>query len=1090
MNTNLLKLNKEQLKEEVQRLQSELKTAERKYYDLIEKTNIELKELFDNSYDLIQVFRPNGEFRFVNKVCKNKLGYSEEDLYDLKFSDFINPAHWQSTLEKLLSLEKGKKIDKFDTVFTSKAGKNIYVSGKVTCVVEDGEATEYRAVFYDITERIRAEKAQSLFYKIANLTISSSNLNIIYSSIFEELNKMLSVKNMCILIKNNDLSKFSFPFFINESQDENALKVQKIIDTELAKQTLNNSKPTILYKNRIAEISDFSNIESLPQIWLGVPISISGQAIGVLSIHSQKDPGAYNNQDLDLLDFISSQVSLAMERKVQEEKIQNQGARLAAIFESSTHQIWSIDRKYRFTSFNQNYSEALHEYYRIEPKLGATFLDEYANSYPDKVKVFWSKWYNQAFKGEIVNFQTALITREGKKIWRDVFLNPIYLQDGRIEEISVIANDITEKKLAEIALAESEEKFRTIFESFQDIYFRCHLNGKISMISPSINEVLGYIPKEILGQKIQKFFKSVSDTDILLEELFDQKSVRNFEGTVITKDKKSLQFIINIRLIQRRGNMFEIEGVARDITQLKNANLELQQAKELAERSLKVKERFLANMSHEIRTPMNGIIGMIDLIGSTEMNEEQREYVKTIQKSSETLLNILNDILDLSKIEAGKMELRRQPVRLIETLEKLYDLYSQQANLNNTNLYYHVNENVPAIIMTDETRIMQVLSNLTSNAIKFSKKTGNINLGIRLVSEEDNVYTFKVQIKDSGIGISKQDQVKLFQSFSQVDTSSTKNYSGTGLGLAISKELVTSLGGEIGVVSTPGLGSTFWFTFRADKPNEEEKLIDQKKEDNRILKQFTKTKPKILIVDDNSVNRRVACQILIKSGCNVDEAENGFRAIEMINKQKYDLIFMDIQMPGMDGVEATQEIKKIRDQPIPPIVAMTAYSMEEDREKFLSQGLDDYMSKPIKANLLIKKVKEWISFDPKHVATDVFEEEQEDLIINQNTLNQLFKYGGFELIRSVLHDFDVETQEQIQKSQEHYAKENFEGIRLELHTLKGNAGTLGVEKLANTATIIEKKLKEHNFVDIGNDLQLLQSAYEEFQEHYHNILEN
>jgi len=779
-----------------------------------------------------------------------------------------------------------------------------------------------------------------------------------------------------------------------------------------------------------------------------------------------------------------------MERKVHEEKIQNQGARLAAIFESSTHQIWSIDRKYRFTSFNQNYSEALDEYYEIQPQLGYTFIDKYTNAYPDKIKQFWSSRYDEAFKGSVVNFQTGLITREGNKVWRDVFLNPIYLQDGRIEEISVIANDITEKKLAEIALGESEEKFRTIFESFQDIYFRCHLNGRISMISPSITEVLGYNSEEIIGQKIQKYFNSVSDTDILLEELFDQKSVRNFEGTLVSKSKSKLQCIINIRLIQRRGNIFEIEGVARDITQLKNANLELQQAKEIAERSLKIKERFLANMSHEIRTPMNGIIGMIDLIGSTELNEEQLEYVKTIQKSSETLLNILNDILDLSKIEAGKMELRKQPVRLIETFGKLYDLYSQQANVNNTTLYYHVDKNVPEVILADETRLIQVLSNLTSNAIKFSTNKGNINLNIKLIEQKDRTYLLKVQVKDNGIGISKIDQEKLFQSFSQVDTSSTKNYSGTGLGLAISKELATSMNGEIGVVSTPGLGSTFWFTFEADLIQESDDVEDHKKEDNRILKQFTETKPKILIVDDNAVNRKVACQILTKSGCNVNEADNGISAIEKVQINKYDLIFMDIQMPGMDGVEATQKIKKINGLSLPPIVAMTAYSMEEDREKFLKQGLDDYMSKPIKAHLLIKKVKEWISFEPTPVSAEVFVEETENLIINQNTLNQLFKYGGFELIKSVLSDFDIETKEQLINSKEHFSHENYEGIRLELHTLKGNAGTLGVERLANKATIIEKKLKEHNFADLEDDLQGLQKAYEEFQEHYHNLLEN
>lgn len=1080
------------LKNQVAELKEQLAQSERDYYDLVERTNVELKKLFDNSYDLIQVFRMNGEFRFVNQICKNKLGYTEEDLFDLKFSDFIHKDHWASTKDQLDQLSRGEVIEKFDTVFISKSGKNIYVSGRVNCVIENGEAQEYRAVFYDITERIRAEKAQSLFYKIANLTITSSNLNLLYSSIYDELNRILEVRNLSLMIKGTEGSDFSFPFFINEYVDETGIEKQKKIETVLGNYTLEIGKPLIIYQDGIKKIGSAKKVrlpKEIPQIWLGVQISIGGEAIGVLSIHSNHDSAAYNNKDLELLDFISGQVSLAMERKIQEEKIQNQGARLSAIFESSTHQIWSIDRKYRFTSFNQNYSEALKEYYSVDAELGLSFQDHAPESFPEKIQEFWTNKYDEAFTGKVLNFQTSLITKSRRKIWRDIFLNPIYLQDGRIEEISVIANDITEKKQSEIALAESEEKFRTIFESFQDIYFRCHLNGKISMVSPSITEMLGYEPNKIIGQKVQKFFTPKGDTDHLLEQLFEHKSVRNFEGSVKTRRGEILQVIINVRLIQRRGNIFELEGVARDITQLKKTNEELKKAKELAERSLKVKERFLANMSHEIRTPMNGIIGMIDLIGSTKLDKEQLEYIKTIQKSSETLLNILNDILDLSKIEAGKMELRKQPVNLVETFEKLYDLYSQQAILNNTNLFYHIDEKTPGIVMVDETRLMQVLSNLTSNAIKFSQKKGNINISIRLVETKDNKHYFKCQIKDSGIGISKEDQGKLFKSFSQLDTSSTKNYAGTGLGLAISKELVASMDGEIGVVSTPGLGSTFWFTFEADIAKEDE--VDKvKKDDSKISKEFKGAQPIILVVDDNSVNRRVATQILSKSGCTVDEAHNGLEALELITKNKYDLVFMDIQMPEMDGVKVTQEVKKLNLTATPPIVAMTAYSMEEDRERFINQGLDDYMSKPIKAQLLINKVKDWISFEPKEVKTGVFEEKSEDLIINQNTLNQLFKYGGTELIRSVLEDFNVETKEQVDNSMNFLGEENFEGIRKELHTLKGNAGTLGIERIANKATYIEKKLKENNFTDIQEDLDELREAYLEFQENYQNILEN
>ena len=246
--------------------------------------------------------------------------------------------------------------------------------------------------------------------------------------------------------------------------------------------------------------------------------------------------------------------------------------------------------------------------------------------------------YESAFKGNVLNFQTELSNDDGDRIWRDIFINPIQSPDGSVEEVSVIANDITEKKLSEIAVSESEEKFRTIFESIQDIYFRCDLKGKIVMISPSVTEVLGYQQKELIGADIDSFYSMESEIENLFEELNSKKKIRNLEATLTEKNGKKLQCLCNVRMIYQKNTPVQVEGVARDISQLKKAYEELEQAKDIAERSLKVKERFLANMSHEIRTPMNGIIGMIDLIASTTLDTEQQDYVKTIKKSSETLL--------------------------------------------------------------------------------------------------------------------------------------------------------------------------------------------------------------------------------------------------------------------------------------------------------------------------------------------------------------------------------------------------------------------------------------------------------------------
>ncbi|GAB4238543.1 MAG: hypothetical protein Tsb0034_14190 [Ekhidna sp.] len=1072
------------LKRRISKLEAQLDNSQREYYSLVEKTNQNLKDLFDNSNDLIIIFKVTGEIRFANEAVKKKLGYTEEEITGLKFVEAIHEDYRRGALENILRITAGSRYEKFDTVLVSQTGKNIYVTGKLTSVFENGEPSEYRCVFYDITERIRAESAQSLYYQIANITITENDLEQLYRNIYFQLNQMLRVRNFHISLK--EAKSYKEVFFINELSEKKELVHD--VDHTLMDYTFERDRSLIIYQDGIEKIAQQKGIafqDPIPKIWLGVTISTATEK-GVMSICSYRDQGSFNNKDLEMLDYIAGQISLAMERQHKEEKIENQAATLGAIFDSSTHEIWSVDRTFRFTSFNQNYEKAFESYYGRSPKIGQSIKEFSSDSLSLESHNFWIEKYQEAFKGKFVNFQTETLDKSGKKIWREVFVNPIFLPNGRIEELSVIANDITEKKESESALISSEEKFRTIFESFQDIYFRCDMDGHITMISPSVQEVLGFKPQEVIGTSIMEYADKKRQIYEIATRINEEERIRNIEGTIKAADGSRLQFFFNIRLIHKEDGTYEVEGVARDISQLKKTNEELKRAKDMAERSLKIKERFLANMSHEIRTPMNGIIGMIDLLATTPLNDEQSEYVKTISKSSQTLLNILNDILDLSKIEAGKMDLRLGPVNLIKTIEKVYDLFSQQASSKDNNLYYHIDEKTPDWILGDETRLIQVLSNLTSNAIKFSETKGNINISLQVKSVDDEGrFSFKVAIKDSGIGISDEDQKKLFQSFHQLDNSSTKNFGGTGLGLAISKELVKSMNGDIGVVSTPGLGSTFWFTFEAKKIDDSK--VNKINVDPTFTKQFTGKEPKILLVDDNDVNRKVASNILIKSGCKVVEAVDGFHAIELASAEPFDLIFMDIQMPKMDGTKAAEKIRELRLDPPPPIVAMTAYSMEEDRQRFLDAGLDDYLAKPIKADILIRKVKSWVEFEPKTVSQEVIVEQSEDLAINQNTLNQLAKYGGQELIEDTLVEFEEEAEVLVRNAEHFYEKKDYKSMRGELHTLKGNAGTLGVEKLSKQAAFIEKRLKENKFDHLDSEILKLKQLFNEFKESSQNI---
>jgi PAS domain S-box-containing protein len=1064
-------------------------TDDKNSNDAIRKSNQQLMNLFDSANDLIQIVSPEGKFLFVNKTWKKKLGYSDDEIPNLKFRDILDSSILDTTLTKISEISAENEEIKIDTVLRTKKGDKVFVTGNLNCSFHNGSKKECRGIFYDVTERLKAEKEQNLYYSISNLAFNSADLDALFIEIHNELQKIVNADNFYVALCDENKTHIHFPYLKDEKSKNLDRISERAFGNGLTEYAITNQKPVFYKEKDLIELEEKEKITihgSIPKVWLGVPLKQGGNIIGIIVVQSYTNRKAYTRKDLDLLVFISSQIATAIDRQQKQEKIRDQAARLQSIFNSGSHMIWSVNKSLEFSSYNQNFFDFLQSNFMTDSK----FKKPPDNINEINTSKFWKEKYNRAFAGKSEQFELKFKSYQSNQdSWKNIFLSPIFLEDQVIEEVSGIAYDITDNKLSEIALKRSEEEFRDIFDSFQDVYFRCSFDGELIMLSPSIKELLGYEAKDLTGKDITNYYLYSKKSRDLLQDLIKKRSVRDFEAALVHKNGSIKQCLCNLRLVYDNNiKSIALEGVARDITKLKETNIELKQAKEVAERSLKVKELFLANMSHEIRTPMNGIIGMIDLMEGTTITPEQKHYIKTIKKSSETLLNILNDILDLSKIEAGKMQLKKAPVKLRNTMDKIYALFAQQALTKNINLYYHLSEKLSEYVLIDETRLLQILSNLISNAIKFTEGGGSIDIDLKKARIPGQKNMIRCVVSDSGIGISPENIRRLFGIFSQIDNTTTKSYGGTGLGLAISKELARLMGGKIGVYSTLGLGSSFWFTFEAE-PTKKTVIIDNKIVDNDIQIEgyFEDEKPAILLVDDNGVNRQVAGEILRKSGCIVTLVENGKKAIELVASNNYDLVFMDIQMPEMDGVTATKKIKAMKLETQPPIVAMTAYSMKEDKERFLSQGLDDYIAKPIRANDLLNKVRQWV------LDEQVFNSHGEDEnhmveVLNMDTVNQLIDLGGEEMVHQVFDDFMAETTEQIESSLEVVEVSNFEEIRRHLHTLKGNAGTLGVEKLSKLAELIEKNIKNENYENLEEDLKLLNLTFEEFKNMFNQIL--
>ncbi len=512
--------------------------------------------------------------------------------------------------------------------------------------------------------------------------------------------------------------------------------------------------------------------------------------------------------------------------------------------------------------------------------------------------------------------------------------------------------DLIREKITKEAHLETVNQ--QIIENASDFIFTLDMEGQFSTFNPTGEKITGYTKEEVHSISIYSLLEK-RDRHLVRMGLRRKKSKGEYisiTNLITKKNGDRLWVETRFRFIRENGNAVGVLGVMRDISERKQIEFELTNAKETAEANTRSKSAFLATMSHELRTPMNGVIGMANILSDSDLTDEQRSYADTIRDSAETLLSILNDILDFSKAEAGKLTLSPQEIDVNDTIKQSLSLMQSNASAKGIGLEFTPSETLPSALLCDGSRLRQVLLNIVSNAIKFTE-VGKVSVASRFLDQDDKTATICIEVVDTGIGIPKNAIPRLFNPFEQADGTHSRRFGGTGLGLSICRQIVELMGGTIGVRSEPGGGSEFWFTLVLQKIEGVEKPPAKNAESAKAKPKWEGPSLKVLIVEDTPVNQRVTKLQLKRLGLEADIANNGIEALEAVENAHYDVILMDCQMPEMDGFEATRRLRLDDRYKHIPIVALTANAMDSDKKRCSEAGMDDFVSKPTKPAALL-----------------------------------------------------------------------------------------------------------------------------------------
>ncbi len=926
------------------------------------------KQLFELSHDLICITDVEGNFKSVNPAFERALGFTADELKANSFSDFIHPGDFGSVLDKTKPSSLFERSRSFEIRYCHKDGTYRWLTWNTVRV---GDIIYASAQNISVFKNAQKALLQSLM-KFKSATKSSLNALILFDHSGEILSLNRAAETVFGYSESDVVGTKLTEFMPERFRERGQACIERFLLSNMNLSQVKNGLTDELLGLR-KDGSEFEIDMTLAAwessetnfytacIWnrSAVDLQAHGPKAG-REVPPEELPEESPEERPDTVRGVAPEVrreipaEVASDGREERSSLIDNEAKFSIIFENSHVPILVCNvADFRIREVNQAWC-ALFGFSKEDVCAeGGVEIESLLDR--NQVLVIREK----IRVSEILrDFETTAIAKDGREILLSINASTFNLGEQKL--VAFTQSDITvHRRLENQLLATFNQNAIGIVHTSPEL--------KWTKLNSRFCELVGYSEQELMATN----FRSIThpedagvDNGVIEKLVAGETKPSTRQKRYIKKDGTTVWANINTtKVAGLTGKTEYLISFIEDISERKKAESEARNAEILvtsAIESSRLKSEFLAVMSHEIRTPINGVLGMTGLLLDTELNSEQRDFAETIRRSGESLLTVINDILDFSKIEAGKLEFESVDFDLIETVLDAQKMITVTASKKELGLVVDLSEKLPRYFKGDPGRLTQIFLNLLGNAVKFTSN-GQIKIRGELIKEIKGLATLRFEIQDSGIGIPAAAVARMFKAFSQADASTSRRFGGTGLGLSISKKLVEAMSGRIGVESTEGVGSVFWFEIELQTSNRVQSKVPV------LTKLLDTDKPKksfrILVVEDNQVNQIIAVKVLQKMGLRAEVAGNGKEALECLRTIPYDLVLMDCQMPEMDGYEATRAIRNGGNVLTPdiPILAMTANAMSGSAEECIAAGMNGYLTKPIEYDIFSKIINEWLS---------------------------------------------------------------------------------------------------------------------------------